>query len=485
MQVLYRNANLPSADGKALMRRDILTEGGIIRAVEARIPPDAATEVVESGGHIVIPGLVNAHWHTMSNLLKGMYNRFPLEIWRQYVRGVWGTLLDRAMYVDCMLGCMEMAENGATAAVDHIAMFQPALAGTVGMAMRAMADSGLRGRTALMVSDEAFEKTIPVNAAGLGPEAQAAMGFINAKETAVNRGHVAEFIGRYHTGGRVDIALGPAAPQRCSKEMLLYLKGLCEQHDLPMHMHVLETRTQAVHCKEKFGMSAIAYLDSLGLLDKRLAMAHVVWAEEADIGRIARSGATVVHNPASNLKLGSGVAPVPQMLRAGVNVALGTDGACSNDGQSMFDAMRLAGLIHNIKTPDFAAWPSGRQVFHMAAQAGAAALGLPGGKIEPGCRADLVFLRKDTVSFTPLNDFYEQLVFAENGKAVDRVVVDGKPIVQDGRFTAVNRGAILAEAREIRQSLSARMERVESSVRGAEAALRAMYHRVMAAEKAE
>src|SRR5437870_2816312 len=230
--------------------------------------------------------------------------------------------------------------------------------------------------------------------------------------------------------------------------------------------------------RQLYGHSLLQHLDSLGILGANLSLAHSIWIEAEDVEFFAKSGATAVHNPASNLRLGSGLAPVRQFLSAGVPVALGTDGAASNDGQNMFDALRLAALIHNGAGTDFNQWVTAIQALGMAMRNGARALGLDAGILAAGKLADLVLLRRDTPAFTPLNDVMGQLVFCENGSSVDTVIVNGEVVVQGGRVTRVDESEVLHLATRARERLDPSIQREIAAARTMEPSLAEMYFHV-------
>lgn len=250
---------------------------------------------------------------------------------------------------------------------------------------------------------------------------------------------------------RLTCALAPSGPHRCSDELLRECSRLKRQLGLGLHTHLLETRFEAVIGRRLYGESPVAHLDRLGLLDPRTSLAHAVWLGEEDIERLAATGASVVHNPASNLKLGSGVAPVPRLLRRGVPIGLGSDAATCNDSQQIFESMKLAALLHRPGS-DAADWLDGPTVFGMATRGGAGALCAADelGTIESGRRADLVLLDLDSIFLTPNNKFPDQLVFCENGASVDTVIVDGHVVVRGGVIQGVDERSIQREAEALR-----------------------------------
>jgi 5-methylthioadenosine/S-adenosylhomocysteine deaminase len=245
-----------------------------------------------------------------------------------------------------------------------------------------------------------------------------------------------------------------------------------------VHIHLAETKAQQLMGRQLYGTSLLQHLESLRVLDSNVSLAHSIWIDEGDVELFARRGVTAVHNPASNLRLGSGLAPVKKFRAAGARVALGTDGAASNDSQNMFDAIRLSALIHNQAGTDFTRWTSPRQALTMATVTGARAFGLDAGVLATGKLADVTLLRRDTAAFTPLNDLMGQLVFCENGSSVETVIVNGEIVVQSGRLTCMDEQEVLALATKARQRIDPSLERELAAAKSMEPALSEMYARV-------
>ena len=253
---------------------------------------------------------------------------------------------------------------------------------------------------------------------------------------------------------------------------------MARKRQLPMHIHLAETKPQAVMGQQIYGTSLLKHLDAIGVLGANLSLAHSIWIEESDVGLFASRGATPVHNPASNLRIGSGLAKVKEFLAAGVDVGLGTDGSASNDGQNMFDAMRLAALIHNQPGTDFSQWVTPAQALAMATRHGARAFGIEAGMLAPGKLADIVLLRRDTPAFTPLNDVMAQLVYCENGSGIDSVIVNGELVVESGRVTKVDEKEVLRLAEQARRRLEPSIQKELAAAKAIEPSLTEMYFRV-------
>jgi 5-methylthioadenosine/S-adenosylhomocysteine deaminase len=268
-------------------------------------------------------------------------------------------------------------------------------------------------------------------------------------------------VSRYHRpDDGISIGLAPSGPQRCTDGFLQASAALADELDLQIHIHVLETRMQAVSGQRMYGRSLPEHMLALGFLGPRVSIEHAVWLTARDIEILRDTGATVVHNPISNMKLGSGICPVPMLLERGVNLALGTDGMSSNDGNDMFAVLKVAGLIHKLWDIDYQRWPGAKDAWRMATLGGARAAGDEGGlgRLEVGRRADLVLLDLDSLVFTPLTRPLNQIVFGSSTTAVHSTMVGGRWVLRDGEVTGVDEPAILAEIREVGAGVLARHE---------------------------
>ena len=484
MKTLVRNAVVVTMNerNEVFETGSVLIDGTRISYVGPSewTPPGPFDRTIDADRLIAMPGMVNAHCHSPANLVRGMMPSKPLEIWRAYYRASLRDMRDEDFYASALLGGMEMLKNGATTVLDHFAGNQACRFMGAGAAIQAMRDLGLRHVASLTITDKNYEDTIPLGETDskLDDEIKR-MSANEAKTTKAWLEECETFIETFHAPEKLTTACpGPSAVQRCSDELLTGAAELARKRNLPLHIHLAETKAQAVMGKQLYGTSLLQHLASIGVLRPNLSLAHSVWIEPADIELFAKSGATPVHNPASNLRIGSGLAPVKQLLSAGVNVALGTDGSASNDGQNMFDALRLAALIHNQAGSDFKDWLTPTQALAMATRNGAGAFGLDAGVLAPGKLADLVLLRRDTPAFTPLNDVMNQLVFCENGSDVDTVIVNGEVVVEGGRLTKVNEQEVLRLAQQARARLDPSIQRELTAARTMEPALAEMYFRV-------
>jgi 5-methylthioadenosine/S-adenosylhomocysteine deaminase len=484
MKTLIRNALIVTMNdqNEVVDKGAIVIEGNrMIFVGPAQWMPDGPFDkTIEASRLIAIPGMVNAHCHSPANLVRGMMPSKPLEIWRAYYRASLRDMREEDFYASALLGGMEMLKNGATMVLDHFAGSVACRFMGAGAAIQAMRDLGLRHVAALTVTDKSYEDTIPLGRTdtSLNDEIKR-MSASEAKSTRACLDECEEFIATFHAPDKLTTACpGPSAVQRCTDELLQGCAEISRKKNLPLHIHLAETKAQQVQGDTIYGHSLLQHLESLGVVGTNLSCAHSIWIDDSDIDLFARRGATPVHNPTSNLRIGSGLAKVKEFLAAGVNVGLGTDGAASNDGQNMFDAVRLAALIHNHAGSDFNQWVVPAQALAMATHNGARAFGLDAGVIAPGKLADLVLLRRDTPAYRPLNDVVNQIVFCENGSNVDTVIVDGEVVVENGRLTKVDEMEVLRLAETARTRLEPSMQIELAAARTLEPSLAEMYFRV-------
>jgi len=427
-----------------------IEDGRITRITAESIQADAATKRISGVNRLLMPGLISAHAHSPENFLKARIEAVPLESWLFHLFGSSFAFTPRETYLAAMIGAIEMLKSGTTGVVDHFwvngAMNEPALDAV----MQAYRDIGIRAGVAPLVEDdhkinEMILKENPDLAGdvyGTSPPVEAEE-YLEVLETFFRKWHRAE-------NGRLQCLAGPSGAQWCSERLMLGAMEIALRHDGGYHLHVEETKLQAVSCRRFFGKSTIAFLAERGLLCDHTSLAHCVWIDDDDIDLINKANATVVHNSVCNLKLGSGFAPILRMVERGVHVALACDGAASNDNQVMFDVMKTAGLMHTVRSPNHHQWLSARQIVQMATMEGARVLRQEGklGLMRPGARADLALLDLTTPAFTPLNDPFQHLVYCERGSSVRTVLVDGRVVLEEGKLLTVDADALLAEARQ-------------------------------------
>lgn len=485
MPIFIRNATvlaMGGPQGATPFTGDVHVEGDRIAAIGADLPiPEGAT-VIDGTGKLVMPGLINAHLHSGEALFKGRYDNMPLEIWMLYAYPILGAkaLSERLIYLRSMVVAIESLKTGVTCLTDDIFEAPRQSLAQLGAAVAAYDDAGIRATVSGHVIDRDFLDTIPFSREHVPADLQAEVGKLTPPTVdeylAFAREAHAAFHGR---SGRIRFMLAPSAPQRCSPELMQAVNALAQEWQVPFHTHIVETKVQGVTGPVLYGRSLMRYMSDLGLLHPGVTIAHSIWVSDDDIALMGAAGVSIVHNTISNQKLGAGVAPLRRLLEAGVNVALGSDGISTNDTPRMFDVMHACGLIHKVTTPDYKQWLTAAEVLHACTQAGAksALIGHETGSLEAGKKADLLVLNLDTVSFTPRNDILNHLVYCENGSSIEKVMVNGEIVVENGRLTRIDESALLAELRDLMPEFNAYHEGVEAKNRAFEPYFDAIHRR--------
>jgi guanine deaminase len=247
---------------------------------------------------------------------------------------------------------------------------------------------------------------------------------------------------------KVHLALAPTIPHHCSDAFLIACRDLAKEYDVGLHSHVAESKVQVIAGFKRYGSTLTAHMDSLGLVGDRFTVAHGVWLDGDDMKRLGDRGASVAHNPGSNMRLGNGLADVRGMLNARVNVGIGTDGANCSDNQNVYEAMRLASFASKVQGPDHDRWVTTEEALRAATEGGARALGLSKqiGRIAPGYKADIVFLDLQHINWIPMNDPVNQIVHTEDGSAVHSVMVGGRLVVEDRKLLTVDLARLAEQA---------------------------------------
>jgi guanine deaminase len=252
----------------------------------------------------------------------------------------------------------------------------------------------------------------------------------------------------------VKLGVAPTIPLHCSDEITVGSHRLAREYGAPLHSHVAESKTQAVSAFKRWGMTNTAHIDKLGLLGPDFTVAHGVWLDDDDMRRLADNGSSVSHNAGSNMRLGSGIADARRMLELGVNLAIGTDSANCADNQNMYEAMRYASMVSNVRQPDYRLWLTAPEVMKAATEGGAYATGFKKiGRLEPGYKADIVFLDLHSINWMPVNAPTNQAVLTEDGTGVRDVMVDGKFVVKDRKHLAVDMASLAAKVAAAHQKL--------------------------------
>jgi 5-methylthioadenosine/S-adenosylhomocysteine deaminase len=412
---------------------DVFVENGRIAGIFASDTMAPTPDDLEVDGGLLLPGHVNAHAHNHEHYLKGTAWGLPLE---PYIlanspaapRG--SGLTDQQLYDRTLLSAYEMLRSGITAVADDV--IHPRMAeSAVEATLQAYEDSGMRARVSLMVEDSPWRRSIPLRGAPTDVDPLLDEAPHNPSEAISLYRHL---LPRWAGSKRVSLMVSPSAPQRCTTEFLHLLVDLARENSLPFHIHVQETFSQRVHGPQLFqGRTMLRFLAEEGLLGRETMLAHAIWLDDEEIDLVAGASASVVHNPVSNGRLGSGVARVRDLLRAGVNVGLGTDGLTCNDALDLYEVGRAASLLSNLSSTSSADWLTPTEILYLATAGSSRAMGYPegAGTLTEGATADIQVLDPHAYAFAPRNDAVAQAVFSTRTRDVLHVMVEGRLVVRD------------------------------------------------------
>jgi 5-methylthioadenosine/S-adenosylhomocysteine deaminase len=412
----------------------VAVTGSRISAVGAAAGPQdlpPARQTLDLQGALVLPGLVNTHSHAPMVWFRGLADDLPLLRWlKDFIFPAEGAWLDpEKAYWGTLAAAAEMIRGGITTVADGY-FFETEV-------RRALAEAGLRAVAAQGVVDFPAPG-VPDPRDNL----KVAADFLDSGADFVRRG--------------VTSAIFCHAPYTCGAETLSRAKDLSRRRSVPFFLHLAETREEVAQLREQTGLAPAAYLERLGVLDELTVVVHAVWLSPADLEILARRGVKVSHCPESNLKLASGVAPIPELLDAGVTVGLGTDGAGSNNNLDLWGEMSLAARLHKVWRQDPTLMPAAA-VVAMATREGARVLGLDGrtGTLYPGKEADLIVVDLNRPHLTPLYDPFSLLAYAAGAADVRHVMAQGRWLLFDRRFTTLNWPEIAARLRKDCRGLAA------------------------------
>ena len=460
MPILIQNAVLVLPN-HVVSRGYLLIEDDRIAIVDEGDPPQSllsnpstssgrslqSLQLIDATNKVILPGLINAHTHLEQTFMRGYSaNRSLLDWLRNCIWKLQGAMDVEDVRLATTLGLVEAMRGGATTIINHHKV--PFSKQHTDVVLQAAEKLGLRIVLARAWADQ-------------GTNAESPDSILGDLTRLFNEWH-----GAAH--GRIQIANGPLVPWRCTANTLQRSTALARTHNALTHCHISETQSEVALTLKDTGMRPIEWFDSLGILGDDFHAVHGVWLSDSEIKLLAQHGTTVTHCPAANMILASGAAPIAKLqqtamnkpgffkkpglfiagLSQGINLALATDGSASNDGQDMFEMMRLAALLARVTTLDAQAMPP-RQVIDMATLGGASALKRSEiGRLEIGAKADLVLLDLNAAHIQPVGDVLAALVYNACGSDVDTVIVDGRVLMQNKQVLGLDENALLAECRE-------------------------------------
>jgi len=406
-------------NGAVAIRQDTIIETGIASDLAAKYPD---TEVLDAEHGLILPGLVNAHTHAAMAYFRGLADDLPLMQWLQdYIFPIEAKLTGNMVYQATLLSLAEMIKSGTTSFCDmylfakHVAL--------------AAEKSGMRA----WIGEVFYDFPSP-----------------NYGEVAAGFRYVEELFAHYDNHPLVKVTLTPHAVYTCSPDLLRSLKSKADKHDALYIIHLSENDEEVKSAKKHFGVSPVMHLENMGLLDSSVVADHCVMLTDEEIELMTQRGVNIVHCPESNMKLASGIAPVPRMLAANLSVGLGTDGSASNNNVDMFGEMNSAAKLHKVNSMDSTTMPA-ETVLKMATLGGATILSAENeiGSLEPGKKADLIVLDLNQPHLTPLFNIPSHMVYAARGADVVHSVINGRIVMKNRRLTTLDEESILSEMEEL------------------------------------
>ncbi|MDW7674549.1 MAG: amidohydrolase [Bacillota bacterium] len=429
MRLLIKNCTVIPITGKGVIweKGEILVEGGIISACgpEGTVAATATYDkVLDKPGFVATPGFINTHTHSAMTLLRSYADDLPLMQWLS--EKIWPLeekLTGDAVYWGSMLSILEMLKSGTTTFADMYFYMDEVAKAVEETGMRAVLSRGM---------------------IGVGPNGPFAL--------EDSERFISQWQGQGN--GRITTMLGPHAPYTCPPDYLQKVMQLAQKLQVGIHIHLAETKDEINQINELYQKTPIQHVADEGLFSFPTIAAHCVHLTEGDINLLASNKVGVAHNPESNMKLASGIAPIPELLKAGVNVGLGTDGAASNNNLDMLEEMRTAALLHKVNSQDPTILSS-YEALYMATMGGAKALGINNkvGSIEVGKRADIVLFDFEKPHLYPKHQVLANLVYAAQAGDVDTVLVDGNIIIQDSKPVNLNEKEIMVNIARVTDEL--------------------------------
>lgn len=406
---------------KGLVKEPVAIEDGIITSIGEKISAD---RVIDAGGGIVMPGLVNSHTHLGMTLFRGYADDLPLKQWlTEHIWPIEAKLTDDDVYIGTLLGCLEMIRSGTTTFADMYIKMDGAA--------RAVKESGLRGALSYGMIELGDEKR-------------------GRRELEIGRRFLRKWNGA--ADGRIMARYGPHAPNTCSPDFLTCVRELAYKDGVGIHIHLAETEMEMDEMKARHGMRPVRLLDNIGFLGPDVLAAHCVWLSDDDIKILKKGDVKIAHNPSSNMKLASGVAPVPECIDSGIVVGIGTDGCASNNALDMFHEMKMAALLHKVHKLDPTVIPA-QEALKMATINGAHALDIDGGTIARGKKADIIIVDIHKPHLTPKHSLISHLVYCARGSDVSTTIVDGKILMEDYVVKVLDEEDVMKKAEKAAENL--------------------------------
>lgn len=419
--ILIKNALIlkPNFENK---KQSLLIKDDLISEIADEIDEDKAGKIIDAEGKILLPGLINTHTHLSMTLFRGLADDLSLDSWlNDHIWPMEANLNGDYCYIGALLGAVELIKSGTTTFSDMYFYMEDVA--------RAVDDAGIR--------------------------AVLSYGMIDFGDAERRENEIRENLELFKAcngmaDGRIKVFLGPHSPYTASEELLVKVRELADEYNMGIHIHVSETQKEINDSMEERGIRPFEYLEKIGLLGPDVVAAHCVWLSDEEIEIIKKHDVKVSHNPCSNMKLASGVAPVSKLMEKGVCVSIGTDGASSNNNLDLIEELKTASLLQKVSTLDPKV-VSSDEAIQMATIRGAEALGLDSqiGSIEVGKKADLILIDTNVANMVPdSSNITSNIVYSANGSNVDTTICNGKILMENKKLTVLDEDEIFAKARQ-------------------------------------
>jgi len=402
-----------------IKKSSILVVDDTIQEISTSLNKNDAEKVIDGTNKITMPGLINTHSHVAMTLLRGVGDDQSLQTWLEdYIWPKESNLDEELVYWGSKLAMAEMIKTGTTTFNDMYFYMEETA--------KAVDESGMRAVLGYGMIDLFDEEKMKSE--------------LKESEKLIKKCHNT-------CENRVTVAVTPHAPNTCSEELLIKSNELASKNDLKLHIHVSETKKEVEDIKNNTGKTPFEYLDSIGVLNSNTVAAHGVWPTSNEMDIIKEKGVSIAHNPSSNMKLASGIAPVTEYLDKGINVGIGTDGVSSNNNLDMFSEMKLTAFLQKVNTLNPQVLPT-KDTFAMATKNGAKALGINAGSLREGKLADIVIVDTLVPHMTPVRDALSNIIYSSLGSDVDTVICNGKILLENKVLKTINEQEVIQEVNE-------------------------------------
>lgn len=420
--ILIKNALILSPNTNFENKQSILIKDNLIAEISSQIDESNASKIIDATGKIVIPGLINTHTHLSMTLFRGLADDLSLDSWlNDHIWPMEANLNGDFCYIGALLGAVELIKSGTTTFSDMYFYMEDVARAIDEAGIRAVLSYGM-----IDFGDEEKRKN----------EIKANLELFEACDGMAD--------------GRIKVFFGPHSPYTASEELLIKVRELADEYNMGIHIHVSETQKEIEDVSSQKGLRPFEYLDKIGFLGPDVVAAHSVWLSDNEIEIIKKNNVKISHNPCSNMKLASGVAPVSKLIENDICVSIGTDGASSNNNLDLIEELKTASLLQKVSALDPKVLNSDEAIA-MGTIKGAEALGLESeiGSIEVGKKADIVLIDTNSANMVPdSSSLSSNIIYSANGSNVDTTICDGKILMENKKLTILDEEEIYAKARK-------------------------------------